>query len=77
MFGWFAFRSRVTGVYLSIITQALTFALMLGFFRNNFGFGGNNGLTDFKDILGFNVQAEDDAHGAVRRSPAWRWCSAS
>jgi urea transport system permease protein len=56
-FGWFAFRSRVTGVYLSIITQALTYALMLGFFRNNFGFGGNNGLTDFKDILGFNVQA--------------------
>src|SRR5262249_46503353 len=53
VFGWFAFRSRVTGVYLSIITQALTFALMLGFFRNNFGFGGNNGLTDFKDILGF------------------------
>ena len=58
VFGWFAFRSRVTGVYLSIITQALTFALMLGFFRNNFGFGGNNGMTDFKDILGFNVQAE-------------------
>ena len=57
LFGWFAFRSRVTGVYLSIITQAMTFALMLGFFRNNFGFGGNNGLTDFKDILGFNVQA--------------------
>src|SRR5918992_6074875 len=57
VFGWFAFRSRVTGVYLSIITQALTFALLLGFFRNNFGFGGNNGLTDFKDILGFNVQA--------------------
>ncbi len=58
LFGWFAFRSRVTGVYLSIITQALTFALMLAFFRNNFGFGGNNGLTDFKDILGFNVQAQ-------------------
>jgi urea transport system permease protein len=57
VFGWFAFRSRVTGVYLSIITQALTYALLLGFFRNNFGFGGNNGLTDFKDILGFNVQA--------------------
>ncbi|HET7681746.1 MAG TPA: urea ABC transporter permease subunit UrtC [Xanthobacteraceae bacterium] len=57
LFGWFAFRSRVTGVYLSIITQAMTFALMLGFFRNNFGFGGNNGLTDFKEILGFNVQA--------------------
>jgi len=58
VFGWLAFRSRVTGVYLSIITQALTYALMLGFFRNNFGFGGNNGLTDFKDLLGFNVQAE-------------------
>jgi urea transport system permease protein len=58
VFGWFAFRSRVTGVYLSIITQAMTYALMLGFFRNNFGFGGNNGLTDFKDLLGFNVQAE-------------------
>jgi urea transport system permease protein len=57
LFGWFAFRSRVTGVYLSIITQAMTFALLLGFFRNNFGFGGNNGLTDFKEILGFNVQA--------------------
>jgi urea transport system permease protein len=59
VFGWFAFRSRVTGVYLSIITQALTYALMLGFFRNNFGFGGNNGLTDFKDILGFNVQSAE------------------
>jgi urea transport system permease protein len=57
VFGWFAFRSRVTGVYLSIITQALTFALMLAFFRNDFGFGGNNGLTDFYDILGFSVQA--------------------
>src|SRR5882724_7044046 len=52
VFGWFAFRSRVSGVYLSIITQALTFALMLAFFRNDMGFGGNNGLTDFKDILG-------------------------
>jgi urea transport system permease protein len=58
VFGWFAFRSRVTGVYLSIITQALTFALLLGFFRNDFGFGGNNGLTDFKDILGFNIQSD-------------------
>ncbi len=57
VFGWFAFRSRVTGVYLSIITQAMTFALMLAFFRNDMGFGGNNGLTDFKDILGFPVQA--------------------
>jgi urea transport system permease protein len=57
IFGWFAFRSRVTGVYLSIITQAMTYALLLAFFRNDMGFGGNNGLTDFKDILGFNVQA--------------------
>ena len=57
-FGWFAFRSRVTGVYLSIITQAMTYALLLAFFRNDIGFGGNNGLTDFKDILGFNVQAD-------------------
>ena len=56
-FGWLAFRSRVTGVYLSIITQAMTYALLLAFFRNDMGFGGNNGLTDFKDILGFNVQA--------------------
>ena len=58
VFGWLAFRSRVTGVYLSIITQAMTYALLLAFFRNDFGFGGNNGLTDFKDILGFNVQAD-------------------
>jgi len=58
VFGWFAFRSRVTGVYLSIITQAMTYALMLAFFRNDMGFGGNNGLTDFKDILGFPVQGE-------------------
>jgi len=57
LFGLFAFRSRVSGVYLSIITQALTFALMLAFFRNDMGFGGNNGLTDFKDMLGFNLQA--------------------
>jgi urea transport system permease protein len=56
-FGWFAFRSRVTGVYLSIITQALTYALMLAFFRNDMGFGGNNGLTDFKDLLGFSLAA--------------------
>lgn len=58
VFGWFAFRSRVTGVYLSIITQALTYALLLAFFRNDMGFGGNNGLTDFKDILGFNIQSK-------------------
>ena len=58
IFGWFAFRSRVNGVYLSIITQAMTYALLLAFFRNDMGFGGNNGLTDFKDILGFSVQAD-------------------
>lgn len=57
VFGWFAFRSRVSGVYLSIITQALTFALMLAFFRNEMGFGGNNGLTDFRDVLGFSLSA--------------------
>jgi urea transport system permease protein len=57
VFGWFAFRSRITGVYFSIITQAMTFALMLLFFRNDTGFGGNNGLTDFKRILGFSLQA--------------------
>src|SRR5437773_7512716 len=56
--GWFAFRSRVTGVYLSIITQAMTFALLLAFFRNDMGLGGNNGMTDFKDILGFSVQTD-------------------
>jgi urea transport system permease protein len=55
VFGWLAFRSRVTGVYLSIITQALTYALMLAFFRNDMGFGGNNGMTDFKDILGLPI----------------------
>ena len=58
VFGYFAFKSRVTGVYLSIITQALTYALMLAFFRNDMGFGGNNGLTDFKDILGFDLQSD-------------------
>jgi urea transport system permease protein len=55
VFGWLAFRSRVTGVYLSIITQAMTYALWLAFFRNDMGFGGNNGLTDFKDLLGFDL----------------------
>ena len=56
VFGFFAFRSRIRGVYFSIITQALTYALMLLFFRNNTGFGGNNGLTDFKRLLGFSLQ---------------------
>jgi urea transport system permease protein len=59
VFGWLAFRSRVTGVYLSIMTQALSYALMLAFFRNDMGFGGNNGFTDFKDILGFDLQRDD------------------
>ena len=63
VFGALAFRSRVTGVYLSIITQALTYALMLAFFRNDMGFGGNNGLTDFKDILGFDLQADTTRAG--------------
>ena len=58
LFGWLTFRARVTGVYLSIITQAMTYALMLAFFRNDMGFGGNNGLTDFKDLLGFNLQSQ-------------------
>jgi len=64
VFGWLAFRSRVTGVYLSIITQAMTYAFMLAFFRNDMGFGGNNGLTDFKDILGFSLQ-EDSTRVAL------------
>jgi urea transport system permease protein len=58
VFGWFAFRSRVTGVYFSIITQALSYALMLAFFRNDMGFGGNNGFTDFKEILGFDLHSD-------------------
>ncbi len=62
VFGWLAFRSRVTGVYLSIITQALTYALWLAFFRNDMGFGGNNGMTDFKDLLGMPLQS-----GAMHR----------
>jgi urea transport system permease protein len=64
-FGWFAFRSRVSGVYLSIITQALTYALMLAFFRNDMGFGGNNGMTDFKDILGFALNRETTSAGLM------------
>ncbi len=63
VFGWLAFRSRVTGVYFSIITQAMTYALMLAFFRNDMGFGGNNGLTDFKDILGFPIQSANTRAG--------------
>ena len=70
VFGWLAFRSRVTGVYLSIITQALTYALMLAFFRNEMGFGGNNGLTDFKEILGFSLQSDATRVGLFVASAA-------
>jgi urea transport system permease protein len=63
VFGWFAFRSRVSGVYLSIITQAMTYALLLAFFRNDMGFGGNNGLTDFKDIFGYPLQSDGVRRG--------------
>ncbi|HVH74989.1 MAG TPA: urea ABC transporter permease subunit UrtC [Stellaceae bacterium] len=65
VFGWFAFRSRVSGVYLSIITQALTYALMLAFFRNDMGFGGNNGMTDFKDVLGVPLHRESTSVGLL------------
>jgi urea transport system permease protein len=57
IFGWLAFRSRIKGVYFSILSQALTYAAMLMFFRNDFTFGGNNGLTDFKFILGYEVNS--------------------
>ncbi len=70
VFGYLAFRSRVTGVYLSIITQALTYALMLAFFRNDMGFGGNNGLTDFKDVLGFSLQSDATHAGLLIASAA-------
>ena len=59
VFGWLAFRSRVKGVYLSILTQALTYAAALLFFRNDFGFGGNNGFTDFKRVLGADLNSPD------------------
>ncbi len=65
VFGYLAFRSRVTGVYLSIITQALTYALLLAFFRNDMGFGGNNGLTDFKELLGFPLTADATRAGLL------------
>jgi urea transport system permease protein len=70
VFGWLAFRSRVTGVYLSIITQAMTYALLLAFFRNDMGFGGNNGLTDFKDLLGYSVQSHGTRIGLFLASIA-------
>ena len=58
VFGRLAFGSRVSGVYFSIMSQAMTYALMLAFFRNEMGFGGNNGLTDFKTLLGFELQTD-------------------
>ena len=78
VFGWFAFRSRVSGVYLSIITQALTFALMLAFFRNDMGFGGNNGMTDFKDLLGFPLRRRGlGSRSTWPPSQGWRSVSCS
>lgn len=68
VFGFFAFRSRVSGVYLSIITQALTYALMLAFFRNELGLGGNNGLTDFKDIFGLPITGDGTRIGLFMAS---------
>jgi urea transport system permease protein len=65
VFGWLAFRSRVSGVYLSIITQALTYALLLAFFRNDMGLGGNNGLTDFKEMFSFPLQADATRAGLL------------
>ncbi|EKF43012.1 urea ABC transporter, permease protein UrtC [Nitratireductor indicus C115] len=81
VFGWLAFRSRVTGVYLSIISQAMTYALLLAFFRNDMGFGGNNGLTDFKDILGTPIQSGTTravlfAASAIALALAFLVCSA-
>lgn len=63
IFGYFAFRSRLTGVYFAILTQALTYAAALMFFRNDFGFGGNNGLTDFKTILGYDIHSAGTRRG--------------
>ena len=63
IFGWLAFRSRIKGVYFSILSQALTYAAMLMFFRNDFTFGGNNGLTDFKTILGYEVNSAATKRG--------------
>ena len=68
VFGWLAFRSRITGVYFSIISQAMVFAMMLAFFRNEMAFGGNNGLTDFKDILGFDLSSQSTKVGLYAAS---------
>jgi len=68
VFGWFAFRSRIKGVYLSIVTQALTYAAMLLFFRNETGFGGNNGFTDFKRVFGVSITAPGTRAGLLAAS---------
>ena len=70
VFGWLAFRSRVTGVYFSIMTQALSYAMLLAFFRNDMGFGGNNGFTDFKDLLGFDLQSNGTRSALLAASAA-------
>ena len=70
IFGAFAFRSRITGVYFSIITQAMTYALMLAFFRNDMGFGGNNGFTDFKRVLDVPITAPGTLPMPPSRMPA-------
>ena len=71
VFGWFAFRSRIKGVYLSIVTQALTYAAMLLFFRNETGFGGNNGFTDFKRIFGVPITAPGTRAALLAASAVW------
>ncbi len=75
IFGFFAFRSRIGGVYFSIITQALTFAFMLWFFRNETGFGGNNGLTDFKRIYGYTLADPSTKLGLYILSAAFLVCT--
>ncbi len=70
IFGFLAFRSRIKGVYFSILTQALTYAACLMFFRNDFTFGGNNGLTDFKEILGFDLNAASTRRGLFMATAA-------
>src|ERR1700674_560027 len=75
VFGWLAFRSRVTGVYLSIITQAMTYALWLAFFRHDMGFGGHNGLTDFKDLLGFDLHQPATRRGLYLASAIGLGCA--
>ena len=71
VFGWFAFRSRIKGVYLSIVTQALTYAAMLLFFRNETGFGGNNGFTDFKRIFGISITSPSTRASLLAASALW------